>query len=440
LELHLLISAAFFNKQGSGRCRAHDSYLGNYISDKVEVGEMNYNFDEIIDRKNTNCMNTDGFRAYIFGDSEGTMKFPYKDEEFIRMWIADMEFATPQFILDAMKARIDRRILGYSRVFDPEYYNVFKKWTEKKYGWSCKKEHLVTCPGIVPALYQLVGYITKPDEKVLIFTPSYKHFSGAANWHERELVCSDLINDDGYYKIDFDDFSRKAADPKTTLCIFCSPHNPSGRIWTEEELKQVADICRLNNVYIISDEIHCDLIRKGLMHIPMAKVVSDYDKIITCMAPSKTFNMAGNLLSNIIIPDDNMRKFWNTKRYMNENPISIAGFQAAYEYGEEWLEELKTYLDENFEYLRQYLREHLPEAKFRIPEATYLGWVDISAYLPGENELPRFFAEKAGVLLEGGNMFVQNSDGFIRLNVACPRSLLEDGVKRISEALLNNRK
>ena len=401
---------------------------------------MKYNFDAIIDRQNTNCMSTDGFRSYIFHDADGTMKFPYKDEEFIRMWIADMEFATPQFILDAMKARIDRQILGYSRVFDPEYYNVFKKWTEKRYGWSCKKEHLVTCPGIVPALYQLVGFITKPDEKVLIFTPSYKHFMGATVWHDRELVCSDLINDGGYYRIDFEDFSRKAADPKTTLCLFCSPHNPSGRIWTEEELKKVVDICKRNNIHLVSDEIHCDLIRSGFSHIPTAKVAPGYDKIITCMAPSKTFNMAGALLSNIIIPNDDVRKIWNAKRYINDNPISIAGFQAAYAHGEEWLEELKTYLDNNFEFLCQYLAEHLPEAKFKIPEATYLGWVDVSAYLPGETELPRFFADKAGVLLEGGNMFVQNSDGFIRLNVACPRSLLEEGVKRIAKALAQHGK
>ena len=401
---------------------------------------MKYNFDEIIGRQNTNCMSTDGFRAYIFHDTEGAMKFPYKDNDFIRMWIADMEFATPQFILDAMKARLDKRILGYSRVFDPEYFNVFKKWTEKRYGWSCKKEHLVSCPGIVPALYQLVGYITKPDEKVLIFTPSYKHFKGSADWHGRELVCSDLINDGGYYKIDFEDFARKAADPKTTLCHFCNPHNPSGRVWTEEELKKIVNICKRNNVYLVSDEIHCDLLRKGLKHTPTAKIAPDYNKIITCIAPSKTFNMAGTLMSNIIIPDDNMRNIWNSKRYMNDNPLSIAAVQAAYEYGEEWLEELKSYLDANFEYLRKYLSERLPEAKFKIPEATYLGWVDISAYLPGENELPKFFAEKAGVLLEGGNMFVQNSDGFIRLNVACPRSLLAEGVKRIADALLKFKK
>ncbi|WP_427112056.1 MalY/PatB family protein [Megasphaera sueciensis] len=402
---------------------------------------MKYNFDEKIDRQHTNCMSTDGFRAYIFHDTEGTMTFPYKDEEFIRMWIADMEFATPDFILNAIRTRLDRRILGYTKVFDPAYYEAFKNWTDKKYGWHCEKEHLVSSPGIVPALYWLVGFLTKCDEKVLIMTPSYKHFMGAPMWHNRELLCTDLVNDGtGYYTIDFDDFERKAADPKTTLCLFCNPHNPSGRIWTEEELKRVGDICKKHGVYIVSDEIHCDLIRTGLQHIPMAKVVTDYDKLITCMAPSKTFNIAGMMFSNVIIPNDKTRELWYSKRYMNDNPLSIAAAQAAYAMGEDWLDQLKLYLDGNFKFVYDYIAARLPEAKFRIPEATYLGWVDVSAYLPGVDALPKFFAENAGVLLEGGNMFVQNSNGFIRLNVACQRDVLADGMKRIADALLHNRK
>ncbi|EGO62263.1 MalY/PatB family protein [Acetonema longum] len=401
---------------------------------------MKYNFDEIIDRKNTNCMSTDGFRSYIFHDEEGTMKFPYRDDEFIRMWIADMEFATPPFILDAMKSRLDRRILGYTKIFDPGYYQAFKKWTEEHYGWACQKEHIVTSAGIVPALYVLVYFITKPDEKVLILTPSYAYFKHAADYNKRELVCSDLMNDNGYYTINFEDFAQKAADAKTTLCIFCNPHNPTGRVWSEEELKKISEICRKNNIWLISDEIHCDLIRKNLRHIPVAKIMTDYDKLVTCMAPSKTFNMAGTALSNIIIRNDKLRACWKERYYLTENPLSIAGVQAAYAKGSEWLEELKDYLDSNFACIRDFLAEHLPKATFRIPEATYLGWMDVGAYLPDEDKLPKFFADKAGVLLEGGNMFVQNSDGYIRLNVACPRSILQDGLNRIKEALLKYEK
>lgn len=402
---------------------------------------MMYNFDEMIDRRHTNCMSTDGFRSYIFKDNEGTMTFPYKDDEFIRMWIADMEFATPDFILEAMKMRIDRRIFGYSKVFDPAYYEAFRQWCDRMYDWHCEREEMVTSPGIVPALYWLVGFLTKPDEKILIMTPSYKHFSGAPHWHNRELLCSDLVNDGtNYFTIDFKDFEEKAADPKTTLCIFCNPHNPTGRIWTEDELKRVGEICRKHNVYIISDEIHCDLIRTGRKHIPLAKALPDYKNIITCMSPSKTFNMAGTMLSNLVIPNPETRALWLEKRYMNDNPISIAGVQAAYAEGADWLAQLKVYIDKNFEFVKEFIETKLPKAVFRIPEATYLGWVDVGAYLGDVESLPKFFADNAGVLLEGGNMFVQNSDGFIRLNVACQRKVLEEGMNRIANAILAHQK
>lgn len=398
---------------------------------------MKYNFDEVIDRRNTNSMNIEGFRAYIFHADE-TMKFPYKDEEFVRMWVADMEFATPQVVIDAVKERLDKRIFGYTKIFDSEYYKAFAGWTEQKYGWKCDKKHLVTSPGVIPALYELVSYITKPDEKILILTPSYAFFKYAADYHNRELVCSDLQNVNGNYAIDYADFAAKAADPKTTLCIFCNPHNPTGRVWTEAELKKVGEICKENGLWIISDEIHCDLIRQGLRHIPMAKIMPDYDKLTTCMAPSKTFNIAGTMLSNIVIPNDSLRALWKERHYDSENPLSVAAVQAAYAHGAEWLDELKIYLDGNFEYARKYLAEHLPKAIFNIPQATYLGWVNLSAYLPPETDLPLFFANKAGVLLEGGNMFVRNSDGYIRLNLACPRAMLKTGLERIAKAVLEH--
>lgn len=395
---------------------------------------MKYNFDEIIERRGTNAMNTDGFREYIF-HADDTMTFPYKDEEFVRMWIADMEFATPDVIINSVKERLDKRIFGYTKIFDTEYYKAFANWTQKKYGWSCEKKDLVTSPGIIPALYELIDYITNEDENVLITTPSYAYFKHAVDYHKRNLVCSNLINEDVYYKMDFDDFEEKAKNPKTTLFILSNPHNPTGRIWTEKELKLMGEICERNNVWIISDEIHCDIIRSNMRHTPLAKVVPDYDKIITCMAPSKTFNMAGLMLSNIIIPNKNLLNKWKERHYDFENPLSIAAVQASYAYGEEWLDEMKIYLDSNFEFLKQYLIKHLPLAKFSIPEATYLAWVDVSAYIDTNQNLSLFFANNAGVLLEGGNMFVQNSDGFIRLNLACPRSILQLGLDRITKTL-----
>lgn len=398
---------------------------------------MKYNFDEIIDRKGTNAMNTDGFRDYIF-HAPPTMKFSFEDDEFIRMWVADMEFATPPEIIEAIKERLDRRIFGYTKVFDPEYYKAFSGWTKHHYDWTFEKEHLVTSPGIIPALYELVEYICKPDEKVLILTPSYAFFKYAADYNKIELVTSNLIVNDGYYTIDFDDLENKAKDEKVSLCIFCNPHNPSGRVWTPEELKKVGDICLKNNLWIISDEIHCDLLRNNQKHTPLAKLYPESDRIITCMAPSKTFNMAGLMFSNVIIPNEKLRAIWLDRHYAFENPLSITAAQEAYTHGYEWLRQLKNYLDDNFLFTKNYLEKHLPKAIFRISEATYLAWVNISAYLENEENLPLFFANKAGVLLEGGNMFVANSDGYIRLNLACPRSVLEEGLKRICKVLINN--
>lgn len=393
-----------------------------------------YNFDEIIDRRNTNAMSTDGFRGYIFG-ADNSIKFPYKDEEFIRMWVADMDFATPQVIIDGIKERLDKRIFGYTRIFSDSYYNAFVDWCTRRYQWSFNKNYLVMSNGIIPALYELVDYICQPDEKVLFLTPSYAYFKYAADYNHRESVCSDLINENGRYLIDFDDLERKAADEKTTLFILCNPHNPTGRVWTEEELKRLGDICIKNDLWIISDEIHCDLLRVGKKHIPLAKVFPEYDKLVTCMAPSKTFNMAGLMLSNIIIPNDQLREIWLSRHYNFDNPLSVAGAQAAYEKGEHWLEELRVYLDDNFTFTRDYLAENLPKAGFEISEATYLAWVNVRAYLDENEDLPKFFAYKAGVLLEGGNMFVQNSDCYIRLNLACPRSVLAEGLKRICDAI-----
>ena len=289
--------------------------------------------------------------------------------------------------------------------------------------------------GIIPALYELVNYICKPDEKVLFLTPSYAYFKYAADFNERGYMCSDLKSEDGRYHIDFDDLAGKAADEKTALFILCNPHNPSGRVWSENELRRMAEIIENNHMWVISDEIHCDLLRRNQKHIPLGKVMPDYGRLITCMAPSKTFNLAGMMISNIIIRDEELRKIWLSRHYNFDNPLSIAAAQSAYEKGEPWLEELQLYLDENFRFVGEYLAEHLPRAKYRISEATYLAWVDLSGYFEPDEHLPKFFAYKAGVLLEGGNMFVQNSEGFIRLNLACPKATLAEGLRRICEAV-----
>ncbi|AUI66894.1 MULTISPECIES: MalY/PatB family protein [Glaesserella] len=394
-----------------------------------------YNFDEIIERRHTNALNTDGFRSYIFKDDDGTMEFPYKDEEFIRMWIADMEFATPDVIIEGIKQRLDKRIFGYTRVHEDSYYQAFANWCKTRYDWSFDKKDLVMSNGIIPALFELVDYICKSDEKVLFLTPSYAYFKYAADHTHKQIVCSDLKNTDGYYQIDFEDLEKKAADPKTTLFILCNPHNPCGRIWTKTELEKLAAIIERHQLWVISDEIHCDLLRVGLTHIPFGKIMPNYERLITAMAPSKTFNMAGLMISNVIIRNKELKQVWLNRHYNFDNPLSIAAAQAAYEKGQDWLSELQIYLDKNFQFVRDYLSEHLPQAKYRIPEATYLGWIDLSAYFEPHEDLSRFFAYQAGVLLEDGNMFVQNADRCIRLNLACPKALLAEGMKRICTAV-----
>ncbi|MEE3377709.1 MAG: PatB family C-S lyase [Lachnospiraceae bacterium] len=397
-----------------------------------------YNFDEIIDRTHTNALNTDGFRGYIFHAGPEKV-FPYADDEFVRMWVADMEFAVAPEICDALKARIDRRIFGYTGVYDDEYYQSFNKWCVDHYDWTVPKEELTFSPGIIPALFQLVETLCAKDEKVIINTPSYGYFAHAAEYNHVEFMMSPLKRDEkGHFTLDLENFEKCAADPKAKLVIFCNPHNPTGRMWTEEELSGVAKIVEKYNLWIISDEIHCDLIRAGKKHIPMAKVMTDYPKLITCMSASKTFNMAGLQFSNIIIRDPATRAEFIAADKIGGfvNPLSLAGQKAAYDVGGAWHEEMKAYLDENFRFLKQFLDENLPKAVMEIPEATYLAWVDLSAYFDKDDDLPSFFAYKAGVLLEGGDsLFVGNANRFIRLNLAMPRSIIKTGLERMRDAI-----
>lgn len=406
------------------------------------TNETKYDFDEIIDRRHTNALNTDGFRSYIF-HAGPEKKFKFKDEEFVRMWVADMEFAIAPEILDSVRARLDRKILGYTLLYEADYYQAFLSWCKERYDWSFPREELVNSAGIIPALYQIIEDVVAKDEKVLTMTPAYGYFLHACEYNHVELVHSPLIKNNGHFEIDFDDLEKKASDPKVKLLLLCNPHNPSGRIWTEDELKKIAAVVEKYDLWVISDEIHCDIVRNGLKHIPLGKIMPDYKKLITCMSASKTFNMAGLLFSNIIIRDEQERNQFvaRDKLIGSLNPLSIEAHKAAYEKGGPWLKQLKDYLDGNFNYVKEFLDEYLPEAVFEIPESTYLAWVDMSKCLPEEKDLPSFFANEAGVLLEGGNeLFVGNAEGCVRLNLAMPRSVLETGMERMRDAIYKRRK
>lgn len=406
------------------------------------TNETKYDFDEIIDRRHTNALNTDGFRSYIF-HAGPEKKFKFRDEEFVRMWVADMEFAIAPEILDSIRARLDRKILGYTLLYEADYYQAFLSWCKERYDWSFPREELVNSPGIIPALYQILEDLIAKDEKVLTMTPAYGFFLHACEYNDVELVQSPLISNNGHFEIDFEDFEKKASNPKVKLLLLCNPHNPSGRIWTEEELKKIADVVEKNDLWVISDEIHCDIVRNGLKHIPLGKIMPEYKKLVTCMSASKTFNMAGLLFSNVIIRDEELRNQFVARDKLagGLNPLSIEAHKAAYEKGGPWLKQLKDYLDGNFNYVKEFFNEYLPEAVFEIPEATYLAWVDMSKCLPEEKDLPSFFANEAGVLLEGGNeLFVGNAEGCVRLNLAMPRSVLETGMERMRDAIYKRRK
>ena len=349
---------------------------------------MKYNFDEIVDRRNTNSQNVEGWRSYIFKCGPDK-KFRYADDEFIRMWIADMEFAVAPEIRQAIKDRVDKKILGYTGVYDSDYYDAFHKWCLDNYDWIFPKEELTFSQGIIPALYQLIEDLVKPCNGIF-----------------RDNLFDDMF--------DFDDFDKKASDPDVKMLMLCNPHNPTGRVWTESELQHIAQTCEKYGLWIVSDEIHCDLLRTGLKHIPMGKIMTDYDRLVTCMSASKTFNLAGLCFSDII----------------------IRNAEAAYQEGAQWLSELKAYIDGNLNFVKEFLEENIPSASFRMPEATYFAWVDFSKTLPGAGDLSLFFANNAGVLLEGGNsLFVGNAEGYVRLNLAMPRSMVKLGMERIAEAI-----
>lgn len=401
---------------------------------------MKCNFDEIVDRYHTNALNTDGFRGYIFHDFEGKKVFPFKDDEFVRMWVADMEFAMCPDILQAIKDRVDKRIIGYSQVFEPSFYEAYNAWNEKMYGWTYPKEEICFSLGIIPALYELVELLLTDHEYAIINTPAYGYFQHPIDAKHKHAIHNKLVRDgEGHWSIDFDALEKDAANPMAKLLIWCNPQNPTGRVWTEEELKRVAAIVEKHNLWIISDEIHCDILRQGVHHIPLAKVMPDYPKLITCTSASKCFNMAGMMFAEIIIRDPQLRQHFidYTDSYaMNVNPLSIAAHQAAYEHGAEWLDQMKTYLDGNFQLVNETFAKELPKITFQIPEATYLAWVDMNAYLGDVENIPDFMANKAGVLLEGGDaLFVDNAQGFIRLNLAMPRAILQKGLDRIVKAV-----
>lgn len=383
------------------------------------------NFDEIIDRKGTDSLKYDG----------GPVMNPYLPDEYLPMWVADMDFACPQPVLDAMKARLDRRILGYSMLLDPGYFEIVTGWLWRRHGWRVDADSLVFSSGVVSAMHTAVERLTKPGDGVLLNTPAYHPFDDTIKRFGRTPVYSPLLYRDGTYTIDYEDLERKAKDPRNTLFFFCSPHNPTGRVWREEELRRVAQLCFANGVFMVCDEIHSDIVRKGETHIPLAKLYPEETRIITCTSPSKTFNLAGNQLANLVVADKALAREWRGMQACGfPNPLSIAACKAAYTQCDDWVAQMNGYVDENFALVKRRLRDDLPKARFSIGQGTYLAWIDLRGFGLTDRQLKECIS-RAGLFIEFGDEFVANGEGFVRINLACPRTLVEKAMDILAGCL-----
>ena len=364
-----------------------------------------------------------------------------KRDELLPLWIADMDFPCAEPVLDAMHKRVDRQIFGYSAAEEETYLNSVKGWFSRRFGWEINTEHIQHAPGIVPALAVLVKAFSEAGDGIIIQQPIYYPFMSVIKANGRELLNNALIEKDGEYFMDYEDLEEKASLPSTRMILFCSPHNPVGRVWKEDELKKMAEICLKHDVLIISDEIHCDIVREGVNHIPLDKLMND-DRIISCTAASKSFNLAGMQTSNIILKTPELRKAWGEEILgrsclFGANPIGIVATKAAYDEGEAWLDQVNAYIDDNLKFVGEYLKEHMPEAKYRISEGTYFAWIDFRAYGYSAEELEERVQKRGGVLLDEGYIFGEEGSGWERINVACPRSILEECLKRMKEVILN---
>ena len=389
---------------------------------------MKYNFNEKIDRSNNHSAKWE------------EMGNKFISNDLWPMWIADMDLKTAPVIIDAMREKLEQGIFGY--VYRPaSYYQSAADWIERRFDYKIDPKTLINSPGVVPTLSILVRLMTKADEKVLIQSPVYYPFSAVVKENERELVVNELVKDEtGYYTIDFEDFEKKVSDEKVTLFIMCSPHNPVGRVWKREELQKMSELCLKYNVRVIADEIWRDIIMPGHKHIPAASLSKEIEhNTITCFSPTKTFNIAGLQASFATLPREEEWKMLDEELgrldVKRNSPFSLVGFEAAYTKGEEWLEELLIHLDGNMDYVVNFVKERIPEVKVRKSEGTYLMWLDFSGLGMTKEELSMFMQKEAKIALDDGFWFGENGAGFERMNIACPRYMVEEGMNRIENAI-----
>jgi cysteine-S-conjugate beta-lyase len=395
---------------------------------------MPFNYDKEIDRQGTSST------KWEFLHDGDQMKYgdhadpKHGKNRLLPMWVADMDFPAPPAVIEALKARAEHGIFGYTQPTD-SYYDAVIDWMARRYGYTIERDWIVLTPGVVPAINMMVQAFLAPGEKVLVQQPVYYPFFSAIENNGGKIVSNPLIYENGGYRMDFDDLAKKTADPAVTMAIFCSPHNPISRVWTAEELTRFGKICIENNVLVISDEIHCDLIYDGCKFTPFAAINDTFaQKSIVCTAPSKTFNLAGLKTSNIIISNPELRDRFTRKMLQNHikgvNTFGIVATEAAYNHGEEWLAETMEYIQANYRFMAAYMAEHLPQLKIIPPEGTYLVWVDCRALGLDPDTRKELLMEEARLFLDEGELFGPEGEGFERFNIACPRSILEEALKR----------
>lgn len=380
---------------------------------------MQYDFDKIIPRRGTN--------SYKW-DSAPT------DKNVLPLWVADMDFRTAPAIIDTLAKRVAHGIFGYTHVPN-EYYTAVIRWFERRHDWSIKQDWFIYTSGVVPALSAIIKALTKPGDGVVVQTPVYNCFFSSIRNNGCQIVTNPLKYENRTYNIDFEDLDRKTANPNVKLLLLCNPHNPAGRVWTREELRLIGEICQKNHVMVIADEIHCELVFPGYTYTPFASVNSDnLRNSVTCISPSKSFNLAGLQIANIISCDETIRKKIDRAININEvcdvNPFGIEATIAAYNEGEEWLMQLLDYLKANYDYLCESFRTHIPQIPVTKLEGTYLVWTDCRALSLSSETLQTRLLEETGLWLNSGTMYGADGEGFLRWNIACPRVILQDALTR----------
>jgi cystathionine beta-lyase len=387
---------------------------------------MKWDFEETIKREGTDCVKYD-LRNEVFGTSA-----------IIPMWVADMDFRTPDFIIDKLRKRLDHEVFGYS-FRSSEYFDSIIRWFDSRHNWKIEKDWICFSPGIVPALNICTLAFTRPEDSIIVQPPVYMPFFPAVESHGRNLVYNRLIEKDGKWQMDFDSLAA-SVNEYTKMIIISNPHNPVGRAWSAEELDKLADICFKNNILILSDEIHCDLLLPGFSHTPVAKLSEKISNItVTCIAPSKTFNLAGLSTSSVIISNPVLRKYFNRKidtlHVGYGNIFGTVASIAAYSEGEEWLEALRDYIDKNVSYVMDFCHSRIPGIVPVHPEATYLIWLDCRKLGMSGNELQNFFVRKAGVGLNEGSTFGPGGEGFMRMNLGTTRKIVIRAMEQIEKAV-----